>query len=78
MIFKESTLRPIISLSHNVSLYIHLSACLSVPFSCHLFQGLSFALRSHDQIKASHWLPPPHSEGAGYHKFLHFLSIKEQ
>ena len=25
------------------------------PFSCHFFRGLSLALRSHDQIPASHW-----------------------
>ena len=32
------------------------SVCLSVcPFSCDFFQGLSLALRSHDQIPASHW-----------------------
>ena len=42
--------------------------------------GLSLALRSHDQMPAWYWStsPPPHSEGAGYHNFLHFLSIKEQ
>ena len=26
-----------------------------VPFPCNFFQGLSLALRSHDQILASHW-----------------------
>ena len=26
-----------------------------VPFSCPFFQGLSMALRSHDQFEASHW-----------------------
>ena len=31
-----------------------------VPSQCNLFQGLSSALRSHDQFQASHWssLPP--------------------
>jgi hypothetical protein len=27
----------------------------SIPFSCNSFQGLSLALRSHDQIPASYW-----------------------
>ena len=36
---------------------IYISVCLSVPFSCN-FLGLSLALRSHDQILASYWLPP--------------------
>ena len=52
VVFKESALRPILSSSCDVSLY----ACLFVPFSCNLFWGLSLALRSHDQIPASHWL----------------------
>jgi hypothetical protein len=32
-----------------------------VPFPCNFFRGLSLALWSHDQFKASHWsnLPPP-------------------
>ena len=33
--------------------------CLSVPFSCQLFRGSSLALRSHDQIPASHWSTTP-------------------
>ena len=33
-----------------------LSECLSdVPFSCNLFWGLSLAITSHDQFKASDW-----------------------
>ena len=28
---------------------------LFVPFPCDIFRGLSLALRSHDQIPASHW-----------------------
>ena len=44
--------------SHEVSLSIYLSVCLSVPFS-NILQGLSLALRSHDAIPASHWLTPP-------------------
>ena len=35
-----------------------LSACLFVPFPCNFFWGLSLALRSHDQIPASHWSTP--------------------
>ena len=47
------------------------SRCPSdVPFSCHLFQGLSLALRSHDKIPASHWStpPPPHPPPSGVKK----------
>ena len=32
-----------------------LSICLSVPFQCNFFLGLSLVLRSHDQIPASQW-----------------------
>ena len=32
------------------------SPVLPVPFSCYFFQGLSLALRSHDQFKASDWV----------------------
>ena len=32
-----------------------LFVCLSVPFPCDFFQGLSLALRSHDQFEVSHW-----------------------
>ena len=38
--------------------------CVFVPFPCDFFRGLSLALRSHDQIPASHWStpsPPPTS-----------------
>ena len=34
---------------------IWLSVYLFVPFSCYFFWGLLLALRSHDQIPASHW-----------------------
>ena len=34
---------------------VHLCVCVFVPFPCHFFRGLSLALRSHDQIPASHW-----------------------
>ena len=34
---------------------IYLYIYLSVPFPCEFFRGLSLALRSHDQIPASHW-----------------------
>ena len=37
----------------------YLSIYISVPFSCNFFRGLSLALRSHDQIPASHWSTPP-------------------
>ena len=36
------------SSSHNVHVYI-------CPLPAYFFQGLSLALRSHDQFKASHW-----------------------
>ena len=36
-------------------LVVAMSIYLSVPFPCEFFQGLSLALRSHDQIPASHW-----------------------
>ena len=37
--------------------FIESRFCVSVccPFSCDFFLGLSFALRSHDHIPASHW-----------------------
>ena len=41
--------------------------CLSVPFSCNFYRGLSLALRSHDQIPASHWSTPP------FQRFKHFF-----
>ena len=47
------------------SRYVRMSVCVvSVPFPCDFFRGLSLALRSHDQIPASHWStpsPPPTS-----------------
>ena len=49
---------------HWVSLLEHSNwkiAYMSVPFSCNFFWGLSLALRSHDQIPALYWLPPPPS-----------------
>ena len=36
---------------HRVAMSVH----VYVPISCQLFWGLSLALRSHDQIPASHW-----------------------
>ena len=53
--FKESALRPILSSSCDVSIYIYIYIYMSVPFSCNFFLGLLLALRSHDQIPASHW-----------------------
>ena len=43
------------SVRPSVSIYL-------VPSQCDFFRGLSLALRSHDQIPASHWWthPPPH------------------
>ena len=40
---------------HRVAMSVCLPFCVSDPFSCYLFWGLSLALRSHDQFKASHW-----------------------
>ena len=57
-LFKESALRPILSSSRDVSLYIYLSVYISVPSPCNFIQGLSLALRLHDQIPASHWSTP--------------------
>ena len=54
-IFSKST--PLGQFSHRVAM----SACVSVcAMGCSFFQGLSSALRLHDQFKASHWssLPP--------------------
>ena len=35
---------------------VDMSVCVSdVPFPCNFFRGLLLALRSHDQIQASHW-----------------------
>ena len=59
-IIKELALRPIRSYNWDVCLYVY----VYVPFQCNFFQGLSLALRSHDQFKASHWstlLPHPPS-----------------
>ena len=52
VIFKESALRRFF---HRVAISVLLSVCLSVPFSCNIFLGLSSALRSHEQFKASDW-----------------------
>ena len=51
---------------------VAMSGCLCVvPFPCKFFLGLSLALRSHDQIPASHWLtnPPPLAPPLPYHFF---------
>ena len=44
--------------------FIYLSVCLSVPFSFCL--GLSLALRSNDQVPASHWSTPPPGFSPGF------------
>ena len=62
---KFSKNRPLGGFFLLVAMSVCLSVCLSVPFPCNIFKGLSLALRSHDQFKASHWstllpsLPPP-------------------
>ena len=38
-----------------VAMSVYVFVC---PFSCDFFLGLSLALRSHDQIPASHWSTP--------------------
>ena len=44
-----------------LSIFTDLAPCMYIYFVCwcNLFWGLSFAFRSHDQFKASHWLTPP-------------------
>ena len=57
-LFRQLDLRPILCSGCNVSWYICLSIYLSV-LPMWFFLGLSLALRSHDQIPASHWSTPP-------------------
>ena len=43
---------------HRVAMSVAGYIYIYVPFPCNFFQGLSLALRSHDQIPASHWWTP--------------------
>ena len=52
---------------------VRLCFCLyNVPFPCDFFLGLSLALRSHDQIPASHW-PSDHMIRNSWRFFVCFI-----
>ena len=53
-LFKESALGRFF---HTVTMSVCVFA--TCPFSCNFFRGLSLALRSHDQVPASHWSTLP-------------------
>ena len=48
---------PLGRVGHRVAMSVCLCVC---AIGCSFFQGLSLALRSHDQFQTSHWLNPPH------------------
>ena len=47
---------PLGRVGHRVAMSVCLCVC---AIKCIFFRGLSLALRSHDQIPASHWSTPP-------------------
>ena len=74
-IFKESALGRFF---HRVAMSVYAYICVYVPFSCNFFRGLSLALRSHDQIPASHssTLLPYHMVmvgGGGIYIYIYFF-----
>ena len=52
------------------------SIYVSVPFHVIFFRGLSLALRSHDQIPASHW-STPHPASIGNRPRVHLITRVE-
>ena len=54
LIFTNSA--PLGRVGHRVAMSVEMSVC---AIECSFFRGLSLALRSHDQIPASHWSTPP-------------------
>ena len=56
--YDEVTLKGFFYIDFSPTLPSGLVDVMSVIF-CNFFQDLSLALRSHDQIPASHWSTPP-------------------
>ena len=61
VIFYFHRIGPLGRFDHRVAMSVCVFVCLFVPFPCDFFRGLSLALRSHDQIPASHWSAPQNS-----------------
>ena len=63
--------------SGQVSLVVAMSMSMSTcgPSPCNLFQGLSLALTSRGQFKASHWSNPPHTPELVWMGLMDCLSV---